>query len=195
MDKGIIGGVADGVPHALHVVDRFHVQRLAHRARDETRKHEFVLRGKAAKGARWPLLKSPESLTEAQQTKLAEIQRDNRRLYRGYLLKEQLRDILDRRQPSVVQALLEQWCDWAQRSKLGAFQSVVRSVRSHMEGILGYIRTRLTCGLVEGLNGKVRLIIRRAYGFHSAEAAIAMVRLCCSKIDLPSTRREFEPAF
>ena len=94
----------------------------------------------------------------------------------------ELRAILDRRQPNVVRVLLEKWCAWAERSRLTRFLPVVRSIRNHMEGILGYIRTRLSCGMVEGLNGKVRLLVRRAYGFHSAAAVIAMVRLCCSEL-------------
>ena len=78
-----------------------------------------------------------------------------------------------------------------ERSRLKAFLPLTRTIRRHMGRILAYIRTRLTNGLVEGLNLKVRLLIRRAYGFHSAEAIIAMVRLCCSKIALPSIRRPF----
>lgn len=106
-------------------------------------------------------------------------------------MKEQLRAILDRRQPNVVRARLESWCSWAQRSRLGAFLPLTRTIRRHMERILGYLRTRLTNGLVEGLNLKVRLLIRRAYGFHSADAIIAMVRLCFSQIELPPVRERF----
>lgn len=195
LEQGIANAIAARAPHALHVLDRFHVQRLAYEALDLTRRYEMIFRGAAAKGIRWVVLKNPESLNEAQQTKLAEIQRDNKVLFRAYLLKEQLRAILDRRQPNVVRVLLEKWCDWAERSRLNRFLPVVRSIRRHMEGILGYIRTRLSCGMVEGLNAKVRLLVRRAYGFHSAAAVIAMVRLCCSKIALPSIKREFDPAF
>ncbi|MDP9120033.1 MAG: transposase [Acidobacteriota bacterium] len=60
-------------------------------------------------------------------------------------------------------------------SRLKPFVRVARTLRSHFEGVLAYIRHRLTNGLVEGLNNKLRLVSRRAYGFHSADALIAML--------------------
>lgn len=193
MSKAFMGAIGARAPDATHVIDRYHLQAVVSRALDVVRRSEF---GRfpstgATKGSRWVLLKNPDSLSAAQQQKLADIQRTNRRLYRAYLLKEQFRAILDRRQPNVVRALLEKWCLWVQRSRLGAFLPVTKTIKRHMERIIGYIRTRLTNGLVEGLNCKVRLLIRRAYGFHSAEAVIAMIRLCCSKILLPTTRKAF----
>ena len=67
--------------------------------------------------------------------------------------------------------------------------NVARTIRGSLKEIVAYIRCRLTNGLLEGLNNKVRLITRRAYGFHSAEAVLAMVKLCCSDLDLGPVRK------
>lgn len=186
--------VDDQVPHATKVYDRFHVQALASKALDETRREEWnSLRrehgksskeAKALKGLRWALLRDGLTLNEVEQVRLSELQRDNQRLYRAYLLKEELGDILDRRQPNVVAGLLKKWCSWASRSRLPAFVRTSKTIREHMDGIVAYVRYRISNGLVEGLNNKARLITRRAYGFHSASAVLAMIDLCCSGLEL-----------
>ena len=69
----------------------------------------------------------------------------------------------------------------------GARQSrvkVAKTIQKHLEGIVAYVRTGLSNGRVEGLNGKARTITRRAYGFHDAWSLIAMLFLCCSGLTL-----------
>jgi transposase len=184
----------EDLEHVQVVFDRFHVQQLASVALDITRREEWNrLRqehgrksheAKALKGLRWTLLRDGLTLSEAQQARLSDLQRENKRLYRAYLLKEELGDVLDRRQPNVVRALLTRWCSWASRSRLDAFVRTAKTIREHMDGIVAYVRHRITNGLVEGLNNKARLLTRRAYGFHSAEAVLALIELCCSGLEL-----------
>lgn len=181
--------IRESVPHAELIFDRFHVQQLVGAAVDETRREEWRrLRkspeAKATKKSRWALLKNPVNLTEAESVRLAEIQRHNKRLYRAYLLKEQFRDILDRRQHNVVRRLLRRWLGWAARSRLPAFVKVGRTIRRHLDGIVAYVRWRFTNSPHEGMNNKVRLVTRRAYGFHAAEAVLAMIELCCSDLEV-----------
>ena len=83
---------------------------------------------------------------------------------------------------------------WAQRSKLSPFVKLARTIKKHSEGILAYVQTRLNNGRVEGLNGKIRTITRRAYGFHNATSLIAMIFLCCGGIHaFPSHTVPFFP--
>jgi transposase len=193
-----VNTIREALPHAQVVFDRFHVQQLASVALDETRRAEWQRtreargEGTAArwiKNLRWALLKSNMTLTEAQRASLVELKRANNRLYSAYLLKEQLGDILDRTDVPVVEELLKRWCSSATRTKLPRFQRVAKTILRHMDGILGYVRLRVTNGPTEGLNNKARLLTRRAYGFHSAEAVLAMIRLCCSGLHLPPVRR------
>lgn len=176
-------------PQAQKVFDRFHVQKLASEAVDTVRRQEMGLlkgtaEGRALKKSRWALLKNPWNLTQRQGQKLSEVARTNQRLYRAYLLKESLAQGLDYRQQWRAQQHLEGWLQWACHSKLAPFVKLSRTVRTFQQGILAYVSTGLSNGLVEGLNNKIRLITRRAFGFHSAKALMAMIHLCCGGISL-----------
>ncbi|MCB9716458.1 MAG: transposase [Myxococcales bacterium] len=140
------------------------------------------------KNTRWALQKNPWNLHDFELDKVTMVQRANRRLYRAYLLKETLLAVLDRKQINVASAKLDEWLAWASRSKLTPFVKLARTIRKHRDGILAYVRTRLNNGRVEGLNGKARVITRRAFGFHDAGALIAMLFLCCGGIHVAPTR-------
>lgn len=185
--------VPEAAPDARIVFDRFHVQRLAHDALDKVRREQWRAADaddkEAIKGTRFALQKNPWNLTQPEDEKLASVQRSNKSLYRAYLLKETLADILDRRQVNVARAKLGEWMAWAARSRLGPFRKLARTIRQHAEGILAYVATGLSNGRAEGLNGKVRTITRRSYGFHSAESLSALIFLCCSGINVALPHR------
>jgi transposase len=137
------------------------------------------------KGARWALLKNPEDLTARQAATLTAIRRHGGTLWRAYQRKEELRAIfaggLD---PDETAELLDRWCARAQRSRLQPFIKAGRTIRKHRDGILAAIRLGLTNARLEGLNQRVRLIMRRAFGFHSAKAALALVMLSAGPVTL-----------
>jgi len=189
MSPAYIQAVSDGAPNARIVFDRFHVQRLAQDALDEVRRDqvrsiEDPAARRALKGTRFALLKNPWNLSNIEGQRLAEVQRTNKKLYRAYLLKETLAAVLDGRQLNVARAKLREWRQWASHSRLKPFARLARTIKKHTEGILGYVQTRLSNGIVEGLNGKIRTLTRRAYGFHSASSLIGLIFLCCSGITL-----------
>ena len=176
------------------IFDRFHVQRLAHDALDQVRRDQVraVVEPedkRALKNTRFALHKNPWNLSALEEQKVAEVQRTNRPLYRAYLLKETLAQILDGRQVNVARKKLLEWTDWAARSRLPPFQKLGRTVVAHLEGILAYVATGLSNGRTEGLNGKIRTITRRSFGFHSASSLIALIFLCCSGITLLPVHR------
>lgn len=189
MAAGYIKVVEEHVPQAQIVFDRFHVQRLASDAVDEVRRGEVRAEHdpqskKAIKGSRFALLRSPWNLSSDDKAKLSEIQRSNRSLYRAYLLKEALAHLLGLQQPGRAETKLDEWLAWASRSRLAPFLRVARTIRKYRARILAYLTYRLTNGPVEGLNNRIRSIAHRAFGFHSADALISMIFLCCSKIQL-----------
>jgi transposase len=189
MSAAYIDAVTRGAPNARIVFDRFHVQRMAQDAVDKVRRDQVRLLGgpKAAgalKRTRWALLKNPWNLDANEHEKLADVQRSNRPLYRAYLLKESLAEILGRRQVHVVRDKLRDWISWAARSRLPPFKKLAGTLRSHFEGILAFVATGLTNGPIEGLNGKIRVLTRRAYGFHSAASLISLIFLCCTGLTL-----------
>ena len=98
----------------------------------------------AIKMSRWALLKNPWDLTRKQRRKLSEVQQNNRRLYRAYLLKEALAKTLDYRQPKRTTEALDEWLAWASRSRLKPFVTLARTIRKHKDGILAYIKDSRT---------------------------------------------------
>jgi transposase len=182
------------VPQAEICFDPFHVVRLAARATDQVRRDEWnrhdrshTPEGRWVKHTRWSLLKAPENQSIYQLATLADVQAENRRLYRAFLLREELRLLYHLPDRDLAPAHLDAWLAWASRSRLRPFIRLARTLREHRDGILAAIRLGLSNGRLEGLNSKIRLISHRAFGFHSPEPLIALVYLCCSGIviDLP----------
>jgi transposase len=186
--------IRNAVPDAEICFDPFHVVRLAARATDQVRRDEWNAHdrshtpaGRWVKHTRWSLLKAPEHQTIGQLATLAEVQTANRRLYRAFLLREELRLLYHLPDRALAPAHLDAWLAWASRSRLRPFVRLARTLREHRDGILAAIRLGLSNGRLEGLNSKIRLISHRAFGFHSPDPLIALVYLCCSGlvIELP----------
>ena len=187
LSKAYIKAVTEATPEAKLIFDRFHVQRLAQEALDETRRDEVRKAGSkedkaALKGTRWTLQKSAWNLTDADVQTLEELEWTNRPIFRAHMLKESLVSILDGRQINVARRRLVAWIAEARRSGLHHFKRIAGTIEKYITGILEYIRSRLSNGRTEGLNGKIRTITRRAFGFHSASALIAMIFLCCGGV-------------
>jgi len=180
----IAGPVADRLPDAVRCVDPFHVVMLATDALDEVRREVWndarrageLAAAKDLKGARFALWKNPENLTDRQAAKLSSIQKTNARLYRAYLLKEQLRQIYRLSADAAVK-LLDEWIAWARRCRLPSFVKLARTITAQRAGIVAAIGHGLSNARVEAINTQIRMITRRAYGFHSASALIALAML------------------
>lgn len=195
MDMGpaFAKSVREHAPKAVIAIDPFHAVKLVTDALDTVRRtvcNELRQLGdqdaaRKFKGARWALLKRPEHLTDEQAGTLRKLRRHGGELWRAYSLKEAFRAIfagdLD---PDQVTTLIDRWISKATRSRLPAFVKAAKTIRKHRDAIATAIRLRINNGRAEGLNNVVRLIIRRARGFHSPEAALALVMLTCGPITL-----------
>lgn len=172
--------------------DPFHVVALATTALQQVRRESWQrLRridphmARVFKGWRYALLKNPENLSDAQRHVLDAIRTDGGELWRAYELKESLRAIFHGDlSPIEAEGLLATWCVQAHDSGLRPFARLAATVHVHADGILAGIRRGLTNARAEAINTKVRLITRRAYGFHSAAAAIALIMLACGPVNL-----------
>ncbi len=129
-----------------------------------------------AVAARFALWKNPSNLTERQQLKLARVQALNQRLYRAYLLKEQLRQIYQL-PAEQAERLLDRWLAWARRCRLPSFVKLARTITEQRTGILAAIKHGLSNARIEQINTQIRLIARRAFGFHSPTPLIALAML------------------
>lgn len=190
MDPAFEKAVRERVPDAQIVYDRFHVVKLLNDAVDEIRRNlmrEFVdepeIR-KEIKGSRWSLLKNVWNLTRRQKEKLATVAARNKGLYRAYLLKETFQEIFGASTAKKADALFAQWYAWAIRSRIAPMKRVAATIKRRWAGIRAFIEYGFTNGPVEGYNSKIRMLSHRAFGFHSADALIAMIHLCCSGVEI-----------
>ena len=184
MATWITGPIGERCPNANVCYDPFHLIKLSTDALDEIRRevwNEARRQGqtqlaKELKGARFALWKNPGNLTERQQLKLARVQQLNQRLYRAYLLSQQLREIYRVPFDDAI-VLLDAWLAWARRCRLAPFVKLARTITEQRSGIEAAIQNGLSNARVEQVNTQLRLITRRAFGFHSPQAAIALAML------------------
>jgi transposase len=185
LGEWITAVVEQRCPQATLCLDPFHVVALASEALDVVRREVWNEARRSGdksgarwlKGARWALWKRPERLTQRQRAKLQTIEQVNRRLYRAYLLKEQLRVVFHEPDAEAAAALLDAWLAWARRCRIPSFVKLAKTIREHYQGIVATLTHRLSNARIEAINTTLRLICRRAYGFHSAEALIALAML------------------
>jgi transposase len=191
----ISGPVAQRLPDAVRCVDPFHVVMLATDALDEIRREVWndarrageIAVAKDLKGTRYALWKNPENLTDRQTRKLASVQKTNKRLYRAYLLKEQLRQIYRLPAGQAIR-MLDDWIAWARRCRLGSFVKLAKTITKQRAGIVAAISHGLSNARVEAINTQIRLITRRAFGFHSPGALIALAMLSLANLCPPLPR-------
>ncbi|MDQ6805663.1 MAG: ISL3 family transposase, partial [Actinomycetota bacterium] len=190
MSAGYEKAITQAVPDAQVCFDPFHVVQLGSKAADQVRRDEYNRHGRSQtgegkwiKGARYSLLKDTAKQTAGQLLKLAEVVLTNKPMYRAFLLYGELRYIYKVPKHEAPERL-DAWLAWASRSRLKPFVKLARTIRKHKPGVLAAIELEISNGRLEALNSKVRLISHRAYGFHSANALIAMIYLCCAGITI-----------
>mgnify|MGYP005964638759 FL=1 len=195
-------------PNAALCIDPFHVVSWATDALDEVRRRAWSEANRAAKevqkrhvgrpkngetespekrlagdlkATRYALPKNPQNLTEHQEEQLKFLTTANPRLYRAYLLKEDLRLALKAGYVSIGE-LLRKWMSWAQRCRIPEFRELRKKIKRNMTGILATAKHKLSIACIEATNNKIKLIIRMAYGFRNTDNLISMVMMSCSAV-------------
>lgn len=184
MSPAYIKGVTEHFPHAQITFDKFHVIAKASEALDETRRAEQKL-NPVLKGVRWALLKDRDALNRAQRADLdvCVAQLTTCRTARAWTYREQLREILSRKQVHVVRQLLNQWCTNVMRSKVEPMKKVAAMIRNHFDGILAWVHSRQTNGFLEAINGLFQAAKRRARGYRSFRTIRVVIFLIAGKLD------------
>jgi transposase len=196
MARWVRKAVATHIPGAIHCADPFHVVSWATKALDVERRrawnqasgrHRVNMAARSdyrkttgdarkVRAARYALWKNPEDLTVHQRHQLEWVARTDPRLWRAYLLKEGLRYAVALKGDEGKEAL-EAWLDWARRSRITAFVELARKVVDNRPAIEAMMDSRLSNGLVESTNTKIRLLTRVAFGFHGPQPLIALAML------------------
>jgi transposase len=186
-----------GVLSAAHLLDRFHIAKNMNKAIDKVRATEA--KQLAAKGidilkhSRWCVLKRPENLTERQEAKLAELERKrNLKTFRAYLLKESFQAFWDYVSPAWAAKFLDRWCTRTMRSRIEPMKKMAVQLRNHRALLLNWFKARaaISLGAVEGLNNRLKLTIRKSYGFRSFRCTeIALYHAMGDLPEPPTTHR------
>ena len=184
MSPAYIKGVANHLPNAVVTFDKFHVIAHASHALDLTRRAEQK-RDPDLKGLRWALLKDRSRLSDARQADLDALLKHltTKRTARAWQYREDLREILNRKQINVVRDMLRQWCTNVMRSKVEPMKAVARMIRKHLEGIVAWARSRMTNGFLEALNGLFQAAKRKARGYRRLSTIRTIIFLIAGKLD------------
>lgn len=174
MWKAYLKVIKKKAPQALHILDRFHIVANINKAIDEVRADEHKQLKKdgyepVLKKSRWCLLKRKENLTDKQDATLKELLKYNLKSVRAYLLKEDFHRFWEYVSPEWASKFLDRWCTRVMRSKIGPMKKVAKTLRAHKPLILNWFRAKkaFSSGIVEGLNNKVKVVTKKAYGFRT----------------------------
>jgi transposase len=190
--------IAKKAPQALHILDRFHIVANLQNAVNEVRAgearkmkqdgYEDVL-----KHTKYCFLKNPGNLTSAQKLKLKDVLQYDLKSVRAYLLKESFQHFWTYSSPYWAQWYLQKWCIRAMRSKLEPMKKFARSVRKHQPLIMNYFKAKkqFSSGVVEGMNRKVNLATRKAYGFRTFNALETALYHTMGGLPEPESTHEF----
>ena len=183
---------------ALHILDRFHIVAKMNQALDDVRAEEARRMKQEGfhpllKKARWLLLKRQENLTGKQRFRLRDLLRYNLKSVRAYLLKEAFQQLWDYNSPAWAGKFLDEWCRHVMRSRIEPMKKIARTLRRHRELILNYFHAQklLSSGVVEGLNNKAKVTMRRSYGFRTFRALELALYHTLGKLPEPESTHEF----
>jgi transposase len=160
--------VAENLPDAAVVFDRFHIVKRVNEKLDDLRR-EMVreatgLMKKTVKGIRYLLLMRRENVREEQLPQLEEALKTNEPLNLGYVLKEALGLLWEQRSFEAMAEFLKEWCQWAADSGVRQMQQLAKTLSLHARGILNWWEHRISNGRMEGINNKIKTMLRQTYG-------------------------------
>jgi len=183
MSPSFIAGGLDQFPKAALTFDRFHVKKLLNKAVDEVRKIERK-EYKELKGHKYIFLRNKENLKPEKQKELEHLLKlypTIGKSYRFKVLFDEFWDIADSKQAEIY---LNNWCEKVMDSKIFPMQKFVKTIKAHWYGIINYSVSRITNGILEGINTKIQLAKRRARGYRKIENFINMIYLIAGNLNL-----------
>jgi len=198
MWKPYLRVIREKCSQALHILDRFHIVAKMNQALDDVRAaesrkmaqegHEPLL-----KNARWCVLKRKANLTGKQKFRLRDLLRYNLQTVRAYLLKEDFQQFWEYDSPTWAGTFLDFWCYQTMHSRIEPMKKIAKMLRAHRELILNYFKAkkRFSSGVVEGLNNKAKVTMRKSYGFRTFRITELALYHSLGKLPEPKLTHEF----
>jgi transposase len=197
MWKPYLDLVAKHCTQALNILDRFHIVAKLNLALDHIRASEARRMARdgyepVLKKTRWCLLKRPDNLTDTQRLSLRQLLAYNLKSVRAYLLKEEFQQFWEYESPAWAAKFLDQWCTRVMRSRIDPLKKFATTIRSHRELLLNYFRAKkqFSSGVVEGLNNKAKVTMRKAYGYRTFRIAELSLYHVLGKLPEPKLAHE-----
>lgn len=186
--------IAEWAPGCRIIYDKFHILQHANQAVTEVRRAEFFRKGggmrEIVKGKSWLLLTRWVNLDGKKKQLLNELFKLNRRVMKAYLLKEALEHLWDYKYERAAVRYLLAWVDQLRWQRLLPFQKLANMLVSHLDGILNYCRTKVRFGVVEAINGNIRMLINRGRGYKNLRYLLLKAqRMVATKTELVAFRK------
>jgi transposase len=181
LSPSFIAGAAESFPSAKITFDRFHVVKLLNQAMNYVRIAERKEHA-ALKGHKYTFLSNRKNLSSKRETELAELITLFPTLGEAYRLKVLFNDLWSMPDKVAAELFLRQWCLEVYAAKIPAFMAFANTVRAHWSGIVQFVESRLTNGILEGINNKIQLAKRRARGYRNINNFINMIYFLCGKL-------------
>lgn len=182
MSPAFIAGVGKHLPKADITFDRFHVMKIMGDAVDQVRREEQK-DCKELEKSRFLWLKNPERLRGDQRDRLESLSQQNLKTARAWRIRLSLRGFWDQPEDE-AEDYLKRWYFWATHSRLEPIKKAAYTIKNHWDGVLRFVTSRITNGILEGINSKVQLARNRARGYRSVEYFKTMIYLVAGKLNL-----------
>jgi transposase len=168
MSAAYWAAVLEHLPDAAIVFDRFHIAKLMNEKLDDLRREMIQeatgLMKQTVKGIRYLLLMRRDNVQEEKLPRLDEALKHNEPLSMGYLLKEALGLLWEQATYGQMNSFLHQWCAWAEESGIRQMRQMAKTLLTHKSGILSWWKHRINNGRMEGINNKIKTLLRQTYG-------------------------------
>ena len=171
LSAAFISSVYEHCPNAVHVFDHFHVVKLMNEKLDDIRRVQYnmekdINKRKVLKGTRYLLLSNGEDIFDKEYKTRHDNALDmNKPLSQAYYLKEQLREFWTQVNKEEAEKVMLDWVSQAKESKVPQLMKMAATIMAHRTGILAWYDCHISTGKVEGINNKIKVMKRNAYGF------------------------------
>ncbi len=182
----------------IHIIDRFHIMSQMNKAIDKVRSQEVKTLKKKGKEpilrkSRWIFLKRPENLTEDQDQKLAQLLKQNLKTVRSYLLKEDFQRLWEYVSPYWAGKFIDRWTRKVMYSRIEPMKKIAKMIRRHKPLIMNWFKAKknVSSGIVEGLNSKLKLTFKKAFGFRTYQATEIQLYHTLGNLPVPEFTHKF----
>jgi transposase len=188
MSPAFIKGIGEWLPNAAITFDKFHVKKIITDAVDKTRRAE---RGDfpELKGMRYALLRNEETMSDEQLEFVSSLllRKTTMKTARAVHLKLSFDDLYSLRSTRAARQYLTRWCSWAVRSRVPAMVDAAKTIRRHFDGVLRWFTSKITNGILEGINSLIQAAKAKARGYRSTRNLITMAYLIAGRLQLSET--------